>query len=266
MFEFLTDNGVIAGSNCSLIFDGMQVLDTPYNRGRLTPDFLKDLSKHIKTQIGISLNIKIKDFNEGFNIDLDAVKTQQSNKLKSYEETKLLFDEISFKIRHPPMVVSKKEKGFEYQPFKAFRESYRDIQYLGIDSTGNPCEKSFVFDWEADRNIRCYDYITFKPPPLQVKNDSYNTWEPFEITKEPLIKTERDYWAEFKLYAKNLFNNEQVVNFILARYAFRLQKPGIRTYVCLIICGTEGDGKNRFLEPIYRIFGRKYICYYVIMI
>ena len=57
----------------------------------------------------------------------------------------------------------------------------------------------------------------------------------------------------------NLFNNKRVVDVILARYAQRLQNPAKRTYICLIICGTEADGKNRLLEPIYRIFGERYV-------
>ena len=110
-----------------------------------------------------------------------------------------------------------------------------------------------------DRNISCWDKVVFKPPPLQTLGNEYNTWEPFKIANEPLIETERNYWEEYKTYAINLFNNnKRVVDVILARYAHRLQKPAKRTNVCLIICGTEGDGKNRFLEPIYRIFGKKY--------
>ena len=56
----------------------------------------------------------------------------------------------------------------------------------------------------------------------------------------------------------NLFNNKRVVDVILARYAQRLQNPAKRSHICLVIYGTEGDGKNRFLAPIYKIFGGEY--------
>ena len=121
-----------------MIFDGLQVLDNPYNRGRLTTDFLNDASKHIKKQVGISLDIKIKEFDEGFNIDLNAVKDANNiKKIKSYEETKSKIEETTFKIRHPPMIVSNKSKGYEYQSLKSYVDSYKDIQYLGVDKKHN---------------------------------------------------------------------------------------------------------------------------------
>ncbi|KAJ1615742.1 hypothetical protein T492DRAFT_575864, partial [Pavlovales sp. CCMP2436] len=49
---------------------------------------------------------------------------------------------------------------------------------------------------------------------------------------------------------------EAVANYILARYAARFQKPAIRTEVCLIIYGSEGDGKNMMLTPIINILGK----------
>jgi hypothetical protein len=99
------------------------------------------------------------------------------------------------------------------------------------------------FDWLDDAEIRCYDYITFKPPPLKVNGNEFNTWEDFKIAGDELIETERNYWEEYKTYMNNLFNNKRVVDIILARYAQRLQIPAKRTYICLVICGTEGDGK-----------------------
>jgi hypothetical protein len=38
-----------------------------------------------------------------------------TNKIKSYEETKAKIEETTFKIRHPPMIVSNKIKGYENQ-------------------------------------------------------------------------------------------------------------------------------------------------------
>ena len=130
---------------------------------------------------------------------------------------------------------------------------------MGTDKKGNECLKSFVYDWLGDADISCYDYIVFKSPPLKVNGNEYNTWEDFKIVDEPLIETERNYWEEYKTYMNNLFNNKRVVDIISARYAQRLQNPAKRTYICLVICGTEGDGKNRLLEPIYRIFGERYV-------
>ena len=74
LFEYLTDNGIIRNYNCCLIFDGLQLLNNTYNKKRLTKEFLNDASKHIKNQTGIWLDITIKEFEEGFKIDLNAEK------------------------------------------------------------------------------------------------------------------------------------------------------------------------------------------------
>ncbi len=103
-------------------------------------------------------------------------------------------EEKTFKIIHVPMIITETEKGYEYQTPRAYIDSYKHIQYLGTDKKGNECFKSFVFDWLNDANTRRYDYIVFKPPPLKVNGNEYNTWENFKIADEPLIKTERNYW------------------------------------------------------------------------
>ncbi len=68
---------------------------------------------------------------------------------------------------------------------RAYIDSQKHIQYLGTDKKGNTCDKTFVYDWLDDANIRYYNYITFKPPPLKVNDDEFNTWEPFKIADEP---------------------------------------------------------------------------------
>jgi len=99
----------------------------------------------------------------------------------------------------------------------------------------------------------------FEPPPLVRNTKNLNTWVDFKIVKEPLVETERDYWAEYQQYLHNVIGNEKIVNNILARYAFRIVNPATRTIVILIIYGNEGDGKNRLLAPIYNIM-KGYTC------
>jgi len=86
-----------------------------------------------------------------------------------------------------------------------------------------------------------------------VNDNEFNTWEDFKIKNQPLEQTDRDFWEEYKNYVYNLIGDVKVADFILARYSYRLQNPGKRSYVCLVICGEEGDGKNKMLEPIYKL-------------
>ena len=57
---------------------------------------------------------------------------------------------------------------------------------------------------------------------------------------------------------KNLFNDENVVNYILAYFANRIQNPAIRNMVCVILYGEEGDGKNRLFDIFKNIIEDEY--------
>jgi len=74
---------------------------------------------------------------------------------------------------------------------------------------------------------------------------------PFKIAEETLVKTGRDYWKEYCQYLTNIIGDEKVVNYVLARFAFRLMNPGIRTNVILMIGGSDYDSKNQLLTPMY---------------
>ncbi|KAJ1621277.1 hypothetical protein T492DRAFT_1128207 [Pavlovales sp. CCMP2436] len=100
-------------------------------------------------------------------------------------------------------------------------------------------DKEFINIWLKDKNIRNYDMIVFNPPPLISKKDEYNMWVDFKIKRDyDINKQPRDYFKEY------------------SRYASRFQKPAIRTELCLIVYGSEEDGKDMLLAPIYNILGK----------
>jgi len=141
---------------------------------------------------------------------------------------------------------------------KYCKESYGHLQCI-IQVKREWQTRQFIGIWLQDKNIRVFDQVVFEPPPLVCNNDHFNMWIPFQIAKEPLVETGRDYWQDYCQFLNNLLGDEKIVKFVLARYAFRLTNPGIRTNVILIITGAEGDGKNRLLAPIYNIM-RGYTC------
>jgi hypothetical protein len=73
------------------------------------------------------------------------------------------------------MIITEKEKGYEHQTMRVCIDSYKHMQGIGTDKKGNECLKPFVYDWLEDANIRRYDYIVFKTPPLKVNGNEYNT-------------------------------------------------------------------------------------------
>jgi hypothetical protein len=119
-------------------------------------------------------------------------------------------------------------------------------------------DKKFIELWLDDPKIRKYDKYVFKPTPLKVEDYEYNTWTDFDITKTPLEKDDDEIINRFLDYMKNLFDDENVVNYIIAYFANRIQNPANRNMVCIILYGEEGDGKNRLFDIFKNIIGDKY--------
>jgi hypothetical protein len=67
-YKYLVDKKVIINNVCCLIFDGLQVQDTQYNRNVLTSVFLNEVSNMIYKKTGFQLEIDIKDFNEALEL------------------------------------------------------------------------------------------------------------------------------------------------------------------------------------------------------
>ena len=99
--------------------------------------------------------------------------------------------------------------------------------------------------------------MVFKPPPLSVAPQDYKTWTDFDILKTPYIPNDKII-ERFLEYTNNLFNNADIVNYVIAYFANRLQNPANRNNVCIILYGEEGDGKNRFFDIFKNIVGKKY--------
>ena len=126
-------------------------------------------------------------------------------------------------------------------------------------------EKKFIDLWLEDATIRRYDNYVFKPPNNSVKYYEYNSWVDFKIRQTPLeVDTKLKRWLNRTItsrwleYMRKLFNDDNVVQYIIAYFANRLQNPASRNKVCIVIYGEEGDGKNRLCDIFKNIFGENY--------
>jgi len=176
----------------------------------------------------------------------------------TYVSFKKDFEEKNCKILNPPSVVTIDREGSMI--LNTLGDAKLRFQHVNVVVKNKKDEwekKCFIDIWLKDGTLRKYDKMVFRPPPLTSQSYDFNTWEDFKIKEVVNTPTDdRDYFKEYCEYAKNLFGDENVSNFILARYAHRLQKPAYRTHLCVIIYGNEGDGKNMLLTPIYKIFGK----------
>lgn len=206
---------------------------------------------------------------------------------KNYKNVKKNFEEDHLKIIHPPMIIYTNREGENIkESFKDARCSYSHLSYnkKEEDKKGNIKYKKtkFINDWLDDDNIRICEKVCFKPPSYirnyvntieyqekpntQSNNYEYNLWTHYEILKTPYYNdTDEDKEFNNKVlerlfdFMSNIYdNNNEVINYLLAYFANRLQRPYQRNKICIIVKGTEGDGKNTFFDIIKGIVGRKY--------
>jgi len=181
---------------------------------------------------------------------------------QSYFNVKKDFEENHLKIIHPPFIVYVDDnKDNIIQPIPLCEKSYRHIQCYVKETNKKGDEvykqKRFIERWLDDPQIRKYNKMVFKPPPLRVEEQEFNTWTEIDILKTSYTPNDKII-DRFLEYTNNLFNNKEVVDYILAYFANRFQNPAERNKVCIILYGEEGDGKNRFFDIFKNIVGNKY--------
>lgn len=74
LYTLFLEEKIITNNLCCLIFDGLQVEDNKFNRDKLTPEYLADVSKIILEKTGFNLQIIIKPFDEAIKLPDDYDK------------------------------------------------------------------------------------------------------------------------------------------------------------------------------------------------
>lgn len=244
----------------SLIFDGFQLV----KNDNITQELLDNMRKEAFEKTGYDIPLKIKPFDNKLNIpndynDCDDDDDDISENLQSFNDLKKEFELTHTKISHPPSVYTIDDYKDEMQNIKNARDTYGHLRcYITKILFGKPCneEVSFMHYWLVNKNIRLYNRVCWKPPPLINDECDFNTWKPFKISTITLEKSNRNYYKDFITFCENLFESKEVMDYLLARYAFRLQNPGLRSNICVIYFGEEGTGKSTFIDTIYSVFGK----------
>lgn len=259
------------GHIVSLVFDGFQLI----KNDAINNDLLEELRLYAKEETGFDVELKLKPFDKALNIPDDynlkeeEIEEEEDEEddvpddLKSYEDFKKEFELTHAKILYPPSVYTVDDDKDELQNFKNARDTYGHLKcYITKSVVKNKKTKivknpiQFVHQWIIDKDVKLYKRIVWKPYPLISNDCDFNTWKPFDISNVKLEKSNRNYYKEFLTFCENLFESKEVMNYLLARYAFKLQNPGLRSNVCVVYYGEEGGGKSMFVNTIYKLFGK----------
>ena len=137
-------------------------------------------------------------------------------------------------------------KDFSLESRQSFRTYYEDETIVCIDGT----ERSKADIWLKSPKRRKYKGIIFDPTTTESKDDYYNLWKGF--ARQPIQGDCTKYWTHVK---DNICNGDETAYIYLRRWlAYIFQHPD-RVHTAIVLCGSQGVGKNSFVEPLESSLG-----------
>ncbi len=139
---------------------------------------------------------------------------------------------------------------FSLESTQSLRTYYEDE--VVTMPNGKPRSKADI--WLKSSKRRKYNGIIFDPTHIGPIKDQYNIWRGF--TKQP-------HKGDCSLYWEHIKNNicgkdEQAYLFVRKWLAHVFQQPD-QVHTALVICGSQGVGKNSFVEPLGILLGSHYV-------
>ena len=138
---------------------------------------------------------------------------------------------------------------FSLEGRSSFRQFYENKSFVGSD--GRPHNVADV--WLRSTNRREYSGITFDPG-LSPDETKYNLWNGFAF--KPRKGDCSKFWAHV---FDNICNKNEVEYLYLRKWiASVFQKPE-EVHTGVVLCGSQGTGKNSFVNPLGELFGSHFI-------
>ena len=158
----------------------------------------------------------------------------------------------------------KKSKYFEIfhakimKPFCFIRLAYNDFYLYNQTQLSNVYANlllsngsSFIDKWLVRSNIKTYENIDFLPPPVQVPDYIYNSFDCFEVESlDNNLEYDESLIKPILKHLELLTNNcKKSYEYVLNYLAHLIQKPGEISGVALVFRSEkEGVGKNLMFE------------------
>ncbi len=140
-------------------------------------------------------------------------------------------------------------KDFSLESRQSFRTFYEDETIQCIDGV----ERCKADVWLKSPRRRKYKGITFDPTTTDCKDNQYNLWKGF--ARQPRQGDCSKYWEHVK---DNICNgDDEIYQYVRKWLAVIFQYPDV-VHTALVLCGSQGVGKNSFVEPLGILLGSHY--------
>jgi len=252
---------------------GIEVASYQYDGFQVSQEHLPEIEAWIVEQTTGRVRYKIKDFGPAlekptwqrfdpmaftFDLGLPHIEGETSEDKEIRLESKIaqiraknfsLFEKYVFKSLTPPGYVFLSDGTAtihrDVRPFGTGPQVFANLGVPDVASMGAITQNLFT-EWMKRPNLRQYNAMVFKPPPLLCKKGWYNTFRGFKIEETPCSEDQFDPSLFVKHCAIVMEGNATWGEFLLDLFAHRLQRPGERTELGLIVLGPQGSGKTTF--------------------
>lgn len=189
--------------------------------------------------------------------------------LLPYKDMKEKWELRSFKVISTASYVREEkpvghDNGRRLMSDKLLHDAYKHVQYLSINRTAGIIsiqQHPFIPAWTRDNLIRSYKSIVAKPPPEEVPEGCYNTFNGFaagryRVSAGRMVDTDSADVQALIDFVHILCNRDQeVADYLLDWVAQILQQPSRKIGISIILRGDQGVGKNRFTDICCRLLG-----------
>ena len=137
-------------------------------------------------------------------------------------------------------------KDFSLESRQSFRTYYEDEVITCFDGV----ERSKADIWLKSPKRRKYKGIIFDPTTIEASNDYYNLWKGF--ARQAIKGDCSKYWEHV---LNNICNgDEEAYQYLRKWLCYIFQHPD-EVHTALVLCGSQGVGKNSFVEPLGVLLG-----------
>jgi len=121
-------------------------------------------------------------------------------------------------------------------------------------------QENFLKRWFKDQDKRIYESIDFLPPPLEVPNDVFNTWD-IAVTEdtEDLIDADVSTDILHKFFTKLTNCGETGYKYLINLVAHLIKYPATKPEVGIFFTSAQGSGKDTFYKLLTLLLTETFI-------